>query len=148
MLAQHYPKMYQVEKLCAKLSRRVDLMIANSHCGFKDYQAIFNCRHGVVIPNGLDTAAFYYDDALSQQLRNGISLDGFIIGTVARLTPIKRIESLLYAVRELNQKKVNVSLMIVGYGREQYVNKLKALSKTLNIEHFVYWGETFIDSLP
>src|SRR5207344_2197709 len=56
-------------------------------------------RKITVIPNGLETAAFAFDPAARRRVREvfGIPDDTYVIGVLARLDPIKRIDLIVEA---------------------------------------------------
>jgi sugar transferase (PEP-CTERM/EpsH1 system associated) len=73
----------------------------------------------VFIPNGVDTERFRpgRDSALRNAL--GIAEEEFVVGSVGRLDPVKDYAGLIEAVRQLNQDKHNVRLVIAGDGPER-----------------------------
>ena len=73
----------------------------------------------VFIPNGVDTERFRpgRDSALRSAL--GIADREFVVGSVGRLDPVKDYEGLIDAVRQLNQERHNVRLVIAGDGPER-----------------------------
>jgi glycosyltransferase involved in cell wall biosynthesis len=77
-----------------------------------------------VIPNGLDTAALTFDPAARARARAqfGIAPDTFVIGTLGRLDPNKRIDMVIDAVAPLLGERC--LLLIVGRGEE--MDALKA----------------------
>lgn len=72
------------------------------------------------------------------QLRHelGINADTVVLGTVARLDPVKNQQMMLQAFSQVVRKHTDVVLLIVGDGPER--EKLKQLIKHLNIEKNVY----------
>ncbi|MEU8803322.1 glycosyltransferase [Spirillospora sp. NPDC048819] len=71
----------------------------------------------VVIPNGVDAAAFAFDAArrASTRRRLGILPDEPIVGAVGRLVPTKRFDLLIEAIAPLD----GVRLLLVGAGPER-----------------------------
>ncbi|MBX6765754.1 MAG: glycosyltransferase [Actinomadura rubrobrunea] len=71
----------------------------------------------VVIPNGLDAAAFAFDPGLRVRirLRLGIAPDAFVVGAVGRLVPTKRFDLLIRAFAHLEK----ATLLIVGDGPQR-----------------------------
>ena len=71
-------------------------------------------RRIVMIPNGVDLAAFRFDAAARRDLRArlGVAPDTRVLGTVGRLAPTKRVDLLLEAARQLP----GVVLLVVGDG--------------------------------
>ncbi|MFA1546733.1 glycosyltransferase [Actinomadura chokoriensis] len=68
----------------------------------------------VVIPNGIDAAAFAFDAArrAATRRRLGIGPDERVVGAVGRLVPTKRFDMLIEAVARLD----GVRLLLVGAG--------------------------------
>ncbi|TDD93867.1 glycosyltransferase [Actinomadura rubrisoli] len=71
----------------------------------------------VVIPNGIDAAAFAFDPArrARTRLRFGIAPDEWIVGAVGRLVPTKRFDLLIEAVARLDGPR----LLLAGAGPER-----------------------------
>ncbi|MEW2357923.1 glycosyltransferase [Spirillospora sp. NPDC029432] len=74
----------------------------------------------VTIPNSVDPAPFAFDAARRTAVRErlGIGPDAFVIGTVGRLVPTKRLDVLIDAFTQLDQGEPGqeVRLLIVGDG--------------------------------
>ena len=91
-------------------------------------------RKTVVIPNGIDVRNFEHLP-IKQQARAalGLPFDQVLIGTVARLDPVKRLDVLLQAMKSLS----DVYAIIVGDGPERA--RLGAMRKRLGLDrvHFV-----------
>ena len=89
----------------------------------------------IVIPNGIDAQAFEHLPAKRQVRADlGLSLDSTLIGTVARLNPVKRLDVLLQATASMD----DAHAVIVGAGPER--ERLEALSRRLGLAdrvHFV-----------
>jgi sugar transferase (PEP-CTERM/EpsH1 system associated) len=81
------------------------------------------------IPNGVDTDRFYPARDLEFRRQLGIEDDEFVVGTIARLDPVKNHEGLINAVRFLNSGARKVRLIIVGEGpnRPNVESALKCL---------------------
>ncbi|MFC1508176.1 glycosyltransferase family 4 protein [Candidatus Omnitrophota bacterium] len=76
-----------------------------------------------LVYNGIDVKRFLkdYSGKEKDELKDrfGIRKDHSIIGTVARFTPDKGQDILLYALCEILKEKPNVQLVFVGEGRER-----------------------------
>ncbi|KZZ58215.1 hypothetical protein A3762_08290 [Oleiphilus sp. HI0125] len=70
----------------------------------------------------------------AEQISLRQSNDEVILGIVANIRPIKRMQDAVMATANLNQQGLNVRLVIVGGGDP---TELKALAKSLNIQHKV-----------
>ncbi|MEA3308129.1 MAG: glycosyltransferase, partial [Chloroflexota bacterium] len=87
----------------------------------------------VVIPNGIDAQAFEHLPAKPQaRARLGLPLNSTLVGTVARLNPVKRLDVLLQATALMN----DVHVVIVGAGPEW--ERLKTLRKQLGLADRVH----------
>ncbi|MCX7795401.1 MAG: glycosyltransferase family 4 protein [bacterium] len=71
-----------------------------------------------------------------------IKIDGFIIGTAARLTKFKGIRYLIEAFSHLHNKYKDLNLVVIGDGEER--ENLEKLTQNLNIEDRVF----FLGALP
>jgi glycosyltransferase involved in cell wall biosynthesis len=76
-------------------------------------------RKITVIPNGLDTAALAFDPAARQRARErfGIPPDIYVIGSLGRLDPNKRIDLLVEAARPVLGDRCKV--LVIGRGEDQ-----------------------------
>ncbi|MFB4319654.1 glycosyltransferase [Actinomadura sp. 21ATH] len=74
----------------------------------------------VTVPNGIDPAAFAFDAARRTAVRErlGIEPDAFVIGTVGRLVPTKRLDVLIEAFAQIEPdvRGRRARLLIVGDG--------------------------------
>jgi glycosyltransferase involved in cell wall biosynthesis len=83
----------------------------------------------VVIPNGVDIAHWErLPDRRKAREALGLPLDGTLVGVIARLDPVKRLDVLLRALAALE----GVSAVVVGYGPQE--DRLKSLAEELGIE--------------
>ena len=92
-----------------------------------------------LIPLGIDTE--YYSPQ-----RNTTSNDVFTIITVANLVPVKGIEILLHALKEMHNKKVQ--LKILGDNDNDYSHQMKSLTKSLNLNDQVEFLGKQLDVRP
>jgi len=94
-----------------------------------------------VIFNGVDINKFLIDVAKEDAKKSlGLDSTSFIVGTVARLSPVKDQKSLIKSIHFLKEKGLNVHLVIVGDGELR--NKLQEYSKECGIEDSViFLGE-------
>lgn len=92
-----------------------------------------------LIYNGIDVKKFLRDfsDSERDELKDrfGIRKDNSIIGTIARFTPDKGHDVLLYALYEILKEKPNVQLVFVGDGKER--SRIIDLSQRLNLSENV-----------
>jgi sugar transferase (PEP-CTERM/EpsH1 system associated) len=97
----------------------------------------------IVIPNGIDMRAFDHLPA-RQQARATLRLpsDSMLVGTVARLNPVKRLDVLLQAMASLDDAYV----VIVGDGAERV--RLETLSNELGLAERVRFAGQQDDVRP
>ncbi len=114
----HYSVMLRlVVKACTLLSRRPDVVTANSYAGMKDHIALgYRPRHCEVIPNGIDTDIFKPDASARTLLRQqlGIADDCLVVAHVARVDPLKDQATFLAAMAQLPDLKA----LMIGDGTE------------------------------
>ncbi|GLW61992.1 glycosyl transferase [Actinomadura rubrobrunea] len=93
----------------------------------------------VVIPNGIDAAAFAFDPGLRLGVRRrlGIAPDEFVFGAVGRLVPTKRFDLLIRAFARLEKG----ALLIVGDGPQR--GELQELAaRTGAASRTIFMGES------
>jgi len=96
-------------------------------------------RKITVIPNGLDFSTLSFDPATRAQVREqfGIAPDAYVIGTLGRLDPNKRIDLAMAAAAPLLGDRCK--MLIVGRGEES--DRLEAVAAKLGItEHVIFGG--------
>jgi len=122
--------------LAVFLSRKVDLLIANTWVGLNEYVSRgLAAKKSVVIPNGVDTEKFRPDKNIRNNIRYeyGIKPTELLIGVIARMVEWKGYEYFLEAARQLlSEPEYDVRFMCVGGGnnvlQEQYVRKTRHYS--------------------
>jgi glycosyltransferase involved in cell wall biosynthesis len=97
-----------------------------------------------VIPNGIDTDALAFDaDARAKSRAEfGIAQDAYVIGTLGRLDPNKRIDMVIEAVAPLLGEKC--VMLIVGRG--QSMDDLKAVAAKAGVADRVIFAGFQLDS--
>ena len=98
-------------------SRQPDCILYNSHVSRAQHQAFgYHPSHGVVIPNGFDTAFWRPDAEARQQMRAELGLGPCdkLIGFVGRSHPMKDIPNFLKAMTGLMAANPQVHCAIVG----------------------------------
>lgn len=95
-------------------------------------------RKITVIPNGLDFSSLDFDPAARAAVREqfGIAPDAFVIGTLGRLDPNKRIDLAMEAAAPLLGDKVK--LLIIGRGEES--EHLEQVAARLGVADHVIFG--------
>jgi sugar transferase (PEP-CTERM/EpsH1 system associated) len=125
---------YWLNRMTAPLADRITCVsqqvadFAVNHIGIPRHKII-------VIPNGIELPDFEhpFDTA---QIRSELELpvDQVLVGTIARLDPVKRLDILLHALRSLP----NVYAVIIGDGPERA--RLTALSEGLGLVDRVHFA--------
>ena len=102
-----------------------------------------NKKAQALIPLGIDTE-YYCSDTFKKNKTTNTSK--FNIITVANLVPVKGIEVLLQAVKELNNASLHVT--ILGANDNDYGQEMMALSKALGIDNQVDFIGKQLDVRP
>ena len=101
----------------ARLSRRVDLVIANSRAGMAHHlERGFHPHNLTVVPNGIDTDRFRPLPEAREALRRewAVRESEFLIGMVGRLDPMKDHATFLEAMTHLARRHPDVRVVCVG----------------------------------
>lgn len=93
---------------------------------------------GVVISLGIE-AAGAVEATLAQDIFPGLGKGSYIL-FVGRLNPVKNLEGLLRAFREVAARWAALRLLIAGDGARDYVAQLKALAQELDLADKVVWA--------
>lgn len=126
------------------LSSKVDLIIVNSHAGFRSLVSRgYLDNKMLVIPNGIDTEYFSpaeksEKEAMRQQW--GLLLDHLVIGLAARIHPNKGHRTFLYAAALLKRSHPDVWYVCVGSGSDAYMADLRTMSQELGIADRIFWA--------
>ena len=127
----------------ALLSRRADLVIANSHAAAAYLRT---CRYPEerlrVIHNGVDVARFRYDVAGRARLRQEwkVSETSLLIGLVGRLDPMKDHHTFLRAAALLAARAPDVRFVCVGEGPADYARSLRNEAAALGLDERLVWA--------
>lgn len=142
-------KIITIEKLCSLMSHFVPLIIANSYSGLEYYTVNrkFKPIRSAVIHNGVNTNYFVIDKSKGNFLRARWKTEPNqrIIGLVGRLAPVKGHFLFLQAAAEIIKLRQDVKFVCVGTGKTEYINKLIALTKQLNLMDHVIWAGHHFD---
>lgn len=92
---------------------------------------------GVVIPLGIE-ATRAAEATPEHSSLSGLGKCGYIL-FVGRLNPVKNVEGLLHAFREIAPRWPGLLLVIAGDGVLDYVRHLKALAQSLGVADRVVW---------
>lgn len=147
-----------VVRLCALLSPLPNGVVANSHSGRARHRALgYRARNFHVIPNGVDTGRFRPDPDIRRDVRAELGLeDGdIVVGTVARVDPMKDYPALLAAVAQVP----GIKTVVIGRDTDKLpdqenlirLGERKDISRLLNgLDVFVLasaFGEGFSNAL-
>lgn len=85
-------------------------------------------KRGQLILNGIDTAQFSFDPLRRQAMREKLGLgDAFVVGHVGHLAEVKNQKFLLSLMPELQKRRENTALLLLGEGEDRPM--LEALAK-------------------
>ena len=129
--------------LTCRLSKRADLIIANSYAG-----RLFHQERGypsekiIVIPNGIDTCCFRPDPDAGSRIRKewNVGENEILIGHVGRLDPIKDHPTFLEAAALLLKHRNDVRFVCVGEGKTGYREMLQRMTEELRIDDRIIWA--------
>lgn len=130
---------HQLER---RLSRSVDLIIANSRAGQIDAASNgFPQDKIVVIPNGIDTQYFCFDQSGRERIRAEWSVDEheILVGLVARLDPMKDHYNFFMAAAQVACRRSDVKFVCVGDGPNGYREELMRLTHQLRLNGRLIW---------
>ena len=126
-----------------RLARFADVIISNSEAGRRHCVALgYPDERLVVVPNGIDSVAFRRDDAGRARLRDEwrIGDDGFAVGVVGRLDPMKDHATFLDALSILAPRFPSLRGVIVGDGPGELRRGLEAYAAACGIADRLIWG--------
>jgi glycosyltransferase involved in cell wall biosynthesis len=114
----------RLDRLNDFFSRRATRLLVNSAAVAADLvqQQGYRAERMTVIPNFLEPDAFEEVEPVEQLVRRtalGIPAGRWVVGIVARITPVKNHQLLLRAVRRLTAAGPSVHIVIVGDGPER-----------------------------
>jgi len=124
---------YWLNRITSVLTDRV-VCVSQQVADFIVQEVGISRHKTLVVPNGIDVRNFEHLPT-KQQARAmlGLSFDRILIGTVARLDRVKRLDVLLQAMRSLR----DVHIVIVGDGPERV--RLEAMSARLGLASHIHF---------
>ncbi|HEY0996782.1 MAG TPA: glycosyltransferase [Gemmatimonadaceae bacterium] len=117
---------FLASRALARIPRRI---IYNSAAGRRFHEAHgYPRERGVVIPNAIDTDAFFPDAAARARVRLewAIAADAPLVGMLARLDPMKGHATFLEAARRVAARHPDARFVLVGDGDRAYAESLRA----------------------
>lgn len=129
--------------------RRISGCILNGHyathmlaCGQLAGERVFGRwnmkrKRVIVLPNAIDTEKYAYNEAVRQQVRSELALEGhYVIGMVGRLSEEKNCAYALHLIEKFHAIKPNVKLVVVGNGKLE--NHIRHKVKQNGLQEYVY----------
>ncbi len=135
-------------RLEARLARRADFVIANSHAGCDDAVLRGMSRDRIaVVPNGIDSVSMAPDAEAGRAQRRtwGIADDAFVVGCVARFDPMKDHTTFLRGAELFLREHSDARFVCVGYGPVDYLEQLKAKARNLGLAEHIVWSGAMAD---
>ncbi|MCB9030490.1 MAG: glycosyltransferase [Deltaproteobacteria bacterium] len=130
------------------LSRRADLIISNSNAGMKHHVAYGYPRDKFkVVHNGVDHSKYKPDKTSGLRVRQelGLSEKHLVIGTVARIDPMKGYDTLIGAAKNLCHTYPQLRFVCLGGGDKLLKQKLQNTVVEQELERFFIWIDKFDD---
>jgi glycosyltransferase involved in cell wall biosynthesis len=93
-----------------------------------------------LIYNGVDVKGYehlIHDDKLKEKLKEHAFLEGPVVGTIGRLSPVKGYNYLLYAIKEVKKYIPNINLILIGEGPQK--DYLMELVEQLGLKENVFF---------
>ena len=141
-----------INKICAKLSHKVDLVAYNGYRAMEahrksGYKPLDEC----VLENGLDLSEYYPDSEAGKRFRekNGIDNTAKVILSVAKNSPIKDLPTFVKAYSIVAKKRNDTVAVMCGPGVATEDFKLTELCKKYNLligKDIYFLG--FIENVP
>lgn len=125
-----------------KLMRKLILKCATVRCscGVDAGKWMYGDKPFVVIPNGIDTELFAYDEAKRSAIRKqyDIADDAFLIGHSGTISKLKNQAFLIQLLPEIRKIKSNAELMLIGTGSEEEKKHLIQLASENRVTDCVH----------
>jgi glycosyltransferase involved in cell wall biosynthesis len=137
-----------VHGLELRLARFANLVIANSQAGAKHAIAVgFPAAKMRVVPNGVDTARFRPDAAARARLREewGLPPEYLLIGSVARLDPMKDLPLFVRAAAALAVERGDLRFVVIGQGPEEERARLRLMAEELGLANRIRFYPARLD---
>ena len=135
----------RLQARCEKIHvQRADLVIAPSNYSAQRMQELYGINHEpVVIPEGIDLSEWQHS---LRRNPKPPAKNGFVVLTVCRFYPRKRLHILLGAANRLRSRIPGMEVRLVGDGPE--ASRLRSIWQSLKLEGIVRWlGDLTSDEL-
>lgn len=129
-------------RMSCSAARLADSIIANSEAGATHHAALGYPQARIkVIPNGIDTGRFRFDEAGRQRIRGEwhVSDACSLIGLVGRLDPMKDHRTFLRAAALLAMRDARWRFVCIGGGQPDCVQTVKAAATRLGLDQRLLW---------
>lgn len=110
-------------------------------CGVEAGKWMYGDHPFVVIPNGINTDMFAYNEQARESIRQQykIAKHAFIIGHSGTIYPLKNQEFLIRLLPDIRKNQRNAELMLIGTGSDDEVNRLKRIAVECQITEYVHF---------
>ncbi len=137
----------QFSNLTHIVERRISftprLIIINSHAGREHViRNGFPAGKCVVVPNGIDSVRFQFNQVLRSNVRQewGVTPEEILVGLIGRIDPSKGHETFLASAARLAQARPNLRFVCVGQKVGLHGAQMEALGASLGLGHRLIWA--------
>ena len=118
------------------LTCSTDLVACGEAAGLRLYGRKAFSTRGQIIPNGIDTEAFAYNDTARMSIRSQLGLqDAFVIGHVGHLAEVKNQSFLIRLMPSVLKMQPSAKLLMLGEGDDR--SMLESLIEELGLKERV-----------
>lgn len=109
-------------------------------CGVEAGKWMYGDHPFTVIPNGIDTDMFAYNEQAREVIRNQykIDADAFVIGHSGTIYPLKNQEFLIRMLPDIRKVRKDAQLVLSGTGSDEEVNRLKQIAAECQVKEYVH----------
>lgn len=117
-----------------------DLIACGEAAGIRLYGKKAFSEKGQLILNGIRTEGFRYSTEARERIRSDLQIGNvFVIGHVGHMAPVKNQSYLIRLLREIQRRKPDAKLLLLGDGEDRL--KLEQLARQLDLEdHIIMTG--------
>lgn len=110
-------------------------------CGVEAGKWMYGVHPFTVIPNGIDTDLFAYNEQARKTIRRQyeIASDAFVIGHSGTIYPLKNQEFLIRMLPDIRKTQENAELMLIGTGADEEVDRLKRIASECQMTEYVHF---------